>query len=266
MKLCAVVWVLLLGGTAEAQLPRLTDEAQPPVVDPGGAGRPPSDAVVLFDGRDMSGWQTEDGRPAPSQVRDGYFILNTGDGNVYSRETFSSVQLHIEFSIPHMPQESGQSRGNSGIYLQGRYEIQVLDSYFNETYPNGMLGSIYGQAAPLVNAARAPGEWQSYDVIFHAPKCAADGTVAEPATITVLLNGVLTQDRFRIRHGAEDCASGWIEQPGPLMLQDHNYPGAPQTPLRYRNIWFRRLGERRWDGGVAAARRTPANAGNAARR
>jgi Domain of Unknown Function (DUF1080) len=213
-------------------------DAQPREVDPGGPGKAPSDAVVLFDGTNMSGWTTHDGKPARCQVQNREMVCRTGVGDSYSREKFRSAQIHLEFAIPFMPDQKDQMRGNSGVYLHGKYEIQVLDSYRNPTYPNGSCGAIYGQSPPLVNASRPPEQWQSYDIIFHAAKCDAAGKPMAPATVTVLHNGVLVQDHVKIEK------SGGCGEEGPLMLQDHSgFPGAPQTSMKFRNIWMRRLEE-----------------------
>jgi hypothetical protein len=209
-------------------------EPQPDPVDP---GPPPSDAVVLFDGKDLKSWATADGQPIGCAIENEVMACRTGAGNIYSKATFESAQIHLEFMIPAMPDQQSQARGNSGVYLQGRYEIQILDSYQNPTYPVGALGALYGQSAPLVNPARKPETWQSYDIIFNAPKCAG-AAVADPGSVTVLLNGVLVQNHVPIKHEAGACDFGG---PGPLMLQDHNFEGAPVTVMRFRNIWLRRL-------------------------
>ncbi|MBI1786579.1 MAG: DUF1080 domain-containing protein [Acidobacteria bacterium] len=223
------VW---LGVVASAQ-------EQPRVVDPGGAARAPSDAVVLFDGKDMSHWTTTDGRPARCKVADAAMTCTTGVGDIASKERFRSAQIHLEFAPPYMPDQKGQSRGNSGVYLHGRYEIQILDSYQNPTYAHGSCGGLYGQAAPLVNACRPPEQWQSYDLIFHGPRCGADGKVQAEATVTILQNGVLIHDHVKIRDSVKGCAEGKAGESGPLLLQDHNYKGAPVTNMKFRNIWFR---------------------------
>ena len=212
-------------------------ELQPPVVEPGGP-EPPSDAIVLFNGRDMNGWLVDGNQPARCQVEQGVMSCSSGTGNIHTTRTFESAQIHLEFSVPPMPNQTGQLRGNSGVYIQGKYEIQILDSYQNPTYPNGMLGALYGQSAPLVNAARPPGEWQTYDVVFHAPRC-INGKIAENGTVTVFLNGILVQDDVTIADATGACG------PGPLLLQDHSgFPGAPDTTMRFRNIWLRPLPER----------------------
>ena len=213
-------------------------DAQPREINPGGPGKAPSDAVVLFDGKDMSHWTTRDGKPALCQVHSGEMVCLTGVGDIYSREKFRSAQIHLEFAIPFMPEQKDQMRGNSGVYLHGKYEIQILDSYHNPTYAVGACGAIYGQSPPLVNASRPPEQWQSYDIIFHAAKCDAAGKPTVPATVTVLHNGVLVQDHVKV-----EKSTGCGEE-GPLMLQDHSgFPGAPQTSMKFRDIWIRRLEE-----------------------
>lgn len=228
-------------GMAAVACAQKHDEAQPRVVDPGGPEKPPSDAVVVFDGKDMSQWTTRDGGRAKCDAADGAMTCTTGAGDILSKARFRSAQIHLEFSPPYMPDQTGQSRGNSGVYLHARYEIQILDSYENPTYPNGSCGALYGQSPPLVNASRPPGEWQTYDIIFHAPKCSPEGQLLRRASVTVLHNGVLIQDHVRIKDTGRGCAADTIGEPGPLMLQDHNYPGAPMTAMRFRNIWFRPL-------------------------
>jgi hypothetical protein len=217
------------------------DGPQPRVVDPGSATHAPSDAVVLFDGKDVSRFvRDKDGAPNRCTAEEGAMSCVTGVGDIVSTEKFQDAQIHLEFMPPYMPEQHSQLRGNSGVYLQGRYEIQVLDSYRNPTYADGALGGLYGQTAPLVNAARPPREWSVYDMIYHAPRCDSKGNVTELATVTVLLNGVLVQDHVAIAKSgqAKGCAAG------PLLLQDHSgFPGAPVTTMRFRNIWLRHLGE-----------------------
>ena len=222
------------------------DTTRPPpvVVTPGSASAtplaPPSDAVVLFGGSDLSAWEMEDGTPAKWAVRDGYFEVVSGTGTMRTRRGFGDVQLHIEWMAPAPPRGTGQDRGNSGVFLMGMYEVQVLDSYENRTYPDGQAAAIYGQYPPLVNASRPPGEWQSYDIAFRAPRFDASGTVTSPARITVLHNGVLVQDAVELTG-----PSGHHSRPPyqahagqlPLSLQDHGHP------VRFRNVWVRELEE-----------------------
>ena len=219
---------------------------QPRVVTPGKEpGQPPSDAVILFDGKDMSQWALRDGSPAKCDVRNGEMGCTTGVGNIFSKSTFRSAQIHIEFAPPTMPairangQVDPQVKGNSGIYLQGRYEIQILDSYNNPTYANGSNGALYGVAAPMVNASRPPEQWQTFDIVFHAPKCDGEKLVS-PGSVTELHNGVLILENVALRL-RQTCAQG-IGEPGPLMLQDHE-PNGPKTVMRFRNIWYRPLDE-----------------------
>lgn len=210
-------------------------DEQPRVVTPGDATHAPSDAVVLFDGRSLSKWVTNEGQPSRCTIVEGAMSCVTGVGNMYSTEKFRSAQIHLEFAPPLMPDKHDQMRGNSGVYLHGKYEIQILDSYNNPTYATGALGALYGQAAPLVNAARPPTQWQTYDIIFHAPQCDASGAVVRSATVTVLVNNVLVQDHVAIEKSA-GC------EPGPLMLQDHGgFKDAPVTSMKFRNIWYRPL-------------------------
>jgi len=208
--------------------------AEPPVIDPGPIGGPPSDAVLLFNGQDLSRWQSASGGEAKWKVASGVLEVN-GTGNIVTKEEFGDLQLHVEWASPSEVKGEGQGRGNSGVYLQGRYEIQVLDSYQNKTYANGQAGALYGVAAPLVNACRKPGEWQTYDIIFHPPRPLPDGKM-EAGSVTVLHNGVLVQDHVAVS-GESTTAAAFqgVVAKGPLMLQDHG------NPVRYRNIWVRRL-------------------------
>jgi hypothetical protein len=211
-------------------------ESEPALVTPGQNGAPPSDAIVLFDGKDLSKWQALDGGGAPKwKVENGYAEVN-GTGSIRTKEEFGSCQLHVEWATPSEVKGDGQGRGNSGVYLQGRYEIQVLDSFQNKTYFNGQAGAFYGNFAPLVNASRKPGEWQSYDIIYHPPAGAKDGKAGAPGSFTVLHNGVLVQDHVPVKGDASTAApfSGVTPQ-GPLVLQDHG------NPVHYRNIWIRKL-------------------------
>ncbi len=206
---------------------------EPAIVDPGGNGQPPSDAIVLFDGRDLSQWNNGENWI----VRDGVATVGAGRGGITTKRAFGDCQLHVEWASPTPPSGSGQERGNSGIYLQESYEVQVLDSYQNQTYFVGMAGAIYGQYAPLVNASRKPGEWQSYDIVFQAPHFDAQGALIKPAFITVLHNGVLIQNHAEIKGNTGSDPPSYKQHPEkmPLHLQDHG------CPVRYRNIWIREL-------------------------
>ena len=217
---------------------RVHDPARPhpagvtPAAQPGGA---PSDAIVLFDGRDLSQWT-----PArqPWKVENGYMEAAPNAGDLRSKEKFGDIQLHVEWAAPAQVRGNSQNRGNSGIFLQGRYEVQVLDSSGNLTYADGQAGAIYGQWPPLANAVRKPGEWQSYDIVFEAPRF--EGTkLVKPAYLTVFLNGVLLHNRKELMGPTVHRElARYQAQPDEdsLVLQDH------QSPVRYRNIWVRRLG------------------------
>jgi hypothetical protein len=216
----------------------------PAVIDPGTAstpdspGRPPSDAVVLFDGKDLSKWAHKDGSAAKWKVENDYFEVVPKTGYVYTRESFGDCQLHVEFSEPSPAKGESQDRGNSGVFLQGLYETQVLDSYQSKTYADGQAGAIYGQYPPLVNASRPPGQWQTYDIVFHGPRFDKDAKLLRPARETVFHNGVLVQDNVELTgptaHGERLPYKAHAERL-PLALQDHNHP------VRYRNIWIREL-------------------------
>lgn len=242
---------------ASAEIPPPKDE--PKVIN---AGPPPSDAIILFDGNDLSKWVGKDGGEAKWEIQreaqkvtkpskgaeslrrssvsphiiNGVAIVN-GTGSISTKESFGDCQLHVEWATPAVVKGEGQGRGNSGIYIQGRYEVQVLDSYNNKTYFHGQAGSVYKQHAPLVNACRPPGEWQTYDIIFHAPRFDGDKLVT-PARVTVLHNGVLVQDNTEILGTSSHIGDPHYEPhplKQPLQLQDHN------NPVRYRNIWIRPL-------------------------
>jgi len=206
----------------------------PPIIDPGPPGGPPSDAVVLFDGKDLSKWRDAKTNVAGWKVENGYVEV-TRAGDILTREEFGDVQLHVEWAAPAEVKGKDQGRGNSGVYLLGRYEIQVLDGFENKTYPDGQAAAFYGNAAPLVNVCRRPGEWQAYEIIFHAPKPQADGRV-EPGSFTVFHNGVLVQDHVPVKGPSTTAAAlKGLATKGPLVLQDHG------CPVRYRNIWLRKI-------------------------
>ena len=247
-KLAFVVVLLGLPGLAAAQ----TDEERshatevwapvPPKVEVSPAGVP-SDAIVLFDGVNVDSWAGNTNDAAGWDIDRGDMVVHAGAGDIHTKQDFCDVQLHIEWQVPSPIGADGkvlqsQERNNSGIFLQSRYEVQVLDSWGDaRTYVNGEAGAIYKQSIPLVNATRPPETWQSYDIIYHAPKFDAAGAVTTKARITVLLNGVLVQDNFEIQG-----PTVWIGRPpyvahgcAPLSLQDHGHP------VRYRNIWIRPL-------------------------
>ncbi len=215
------------------------ERPQPRVVTPGAASTSaPSDAVVLFDGTDVSGWVGPDGGPIGWTIENGYVEVSPKTGGITSKATFGDVQLHLEFASPAVVKGSSQGRGNSGVFLMGLYEVQVLDGYDNVTYADGTTGAIYGQYPPLVNACRPPGEWQVYDVVFQAPRFHGSNLVS-PAFLTVILNGVLLH-HHKAANGptGHKNVSSYAEPhgpTGPLMLQDHG------DLVRYRNIWVREL-------------------------
>ncbi|MBL8238769.1 MAG: DUF1080 domain-containing protein [Bryobacterales bacterium] len=219
----------------------MAQEAQPTVVNPGGEGKAPSDAIVLFDGSNVDEWVHKDKRPAEWTVSDGVLVCKSGTGDILTKRAFGSAQIHLEFSTPSMPEAKGQAKGNSGVYLQGRYEVQVLDSFENPTYANGSAAAVYGQHPPLVNASRPPGQWQSYDFVFRAPRCDAEGKLRRPATLTLFHNGVLVQDHVSITKNTPGSEETSPCEPGPLLLQDHFHPEVKDTLLRFRNIWVRPL-------------------------
>ena len=213
---------------------------RPPVVTPGATpGAPPSDAIVLFDGKDLSRWAGKGGTEPKWPIRDGYVETGAGSGSITTRDRFGSIQLHLEWATPAEVKGTSQGRGNSGVIFMGLYEIQVLDSFENDTYPDGMAAAIYGDWPPLVNAARKPGEWQTYDIIFEAPQFNGS-TLVSPAYATVFWNGVMVHNRQRIAGPTSPTqtvhAYNKPHDPElPLTLQDHS------NPVRYRNIWVRRL-------------------------
>jgi hypothetical protein len=225
--------------TAQDATPFPAPKTAPAIVTPGATNAdPPSDAIVLFNGRDLSRWRSAGGGPTKWIVRDGYVEVMPGAGDMVTAEKFGDAQLHIEWATPSVVKGEGQERGNSGVFLMERYEVQVLDSYQNDTYYHGQAGSVYKQYAPLVNASRKPGEWQAYDIIFHAPRFDEQGKVVDRARVTVLHNGVLIQNNVEIYgltyHDRPALYIAHAPQES-LRLQDHG------NPIRYRNIWIRRL-------------------------
>ena len=260
----AVILVLLPGvfaqqppagrgrGRADGAKPQDTEvwEPEPKVVTPGATdSAPPSDAIVLFDGKNLDEWvSTRDKSPANWIVHDGMMTVNKARGatNIETRRSFHNYQLHVEWRIPENVTGTDQVRGNSGVFLASTgggdagYELQILDSYNNKTYVNGQAGSIYKQGIPLVNPARKPGEWQSYEVIWMAPVFRADGSLETPAYATVFFNGVLVQNHFELK--GETLYIGTPEykkyDTAPIKLQMH---GDPSPPISFRNIWVREL-------------------------
>jgi type 1 glutamine amidotransferase len=200
----------------------------------------PSDAIALFNGKDLSGWRSSKGEgPAGWKVENGEILTVTRAGSILTEQKFGSSQFHLEYNIPDMPNQKGQLKGNSGIYLPSHTEIQILDGYRNPTYATGLPGAVYDEHAPLVNASRKPTEWQAYDIIYNAPVCTERGAVIKEGSVTILLNGVLVQNHARIRPQRPGC------EKGPLLIQDHSgFKDAPETTMRFRNIWYRPLDSR----------------------
>ncbi len=193
-------------------------------------GSPP-EAVVLFDGKDLSNWHTREGKSAGWEVADGEMTVVAGTGDIVTDRKFTDLFLHLEWMEPDMPQATGQGKGNSGVYLQGRYEIQVLDSYGIEPPGRGDCGAIYNQFAPLVNACKRPLEWQTYDVVFRAARVDESGKILENARITAFQNGKVIQNNVGVQGPTGGAMDEDVGQPGPLLLQDHG------NPVKYRNVW-----------------------------
>lgn len=213
-------------------------DLKPKKINPGATpADAPSDAIVLFDGKDLSQWLANNGSEAKWTVKDGAMTVTKGTGDIKTKLTFGDIQLHIEWRSPEEIIGEGQGRGNSGIFLQERYELQVLDSYESVTYSNGQAGSIYKQSIPLANACRKPGEWQTYDIYYTAPRFSDNGRVIVPAYITVVHNGVLIQNHTQIQGPSEFRGLPVYQShgKGAIRLQDHG------NPVSYRNIWVREL-------------------------
>lgn len=225
---------------AQTDIPEVTEvhEPVPPVVTTGKDNTAPSDAIVLFDGKNLSKWENEEGRPAEWKVEDGNMTVVPGKGDIQTSQGYGDVQLHLEWRSPSVVKGDGQGRGNSGVFLMGKYEIQVLDSYENPTYPNGQAASVYKQSIPLVNACKKPGEWQTYDIIFTAPRFNEQARVTHPAIVTVLHNGVLVQNNVQIWGETQYIGLPTYKKHAnklPLRLQDHG------DLVSFRNIWIREL-------------------------
>jgi hypothetical protein len=242
-----LVIIFLLGGFMFLQCigeeegdAKLTEvwEPVPEVVTPGEGTQPPSDAIVLFDGTDLSQWVSAKGGQPKWDVKDGIMTVVPKTGDISTKQGFGDCQLHVEFRSPEKVEGKGQERGNSGVFLQNRYEVQVLDSYQNRTYSNGQAGSIYKQHIPLVNACKKPGQWQTYDIIYKAPRFGEDGTLQSPGYMTVLQNGILIQNNVELKGGTRYIGEPQYEKHDlkePLRLQDH------KDLVSYRNIWIREL-------------------------
>lgn len=214
-------------------------EPVPPITTPGKTpSQAPSDAIVLFDGTSLDNWTDKNGGKTKWELKDGMMLSVKGAGYIYTKQGFGDCQLHIEWRTPPKVEGDGQGRGNSGVFLQGLYEVQVLDSYENETYVNGQAASIYKQYVPLVNACRPPGEWQTYDIIYTAPRFDANGMLVRSGYVTVIQNGVLVQNHVELRGPTTYTGIPKYkahEDKLPLALQDHG------NPVAYRNIWIREL-------------------------
>jgi hypothetical protein len=258
-KISLLATVILAGSLqycTQAQQPMKPEDTErwqpvPSVINPGAYAfvPPPSDAILLFNGKDLNEWVSNKDRQAPAGwiVKDGIITVDKAAGNIETKKLFRNYQLHIEWRIPATITGTGQTRGNSGIFLASLgkgdpgYELQVLDSYHNETYVNGMAGSIYKQQPPLCNPSRKPGEWQTYDIIWTAPVFNADSSLQSPARITVLFNGVLVQNNYVLegptRYVGKASYSD-VHGPAPIKLQAH---GDKSEPISFRNIWIREL-------------------------
>jgi Domain of Unknown Function (DUF1080) len=239
---CAAVGGLLLAKATEQW------EPVPPLVAPAAnAGAPPSDALVLFDGSDLSQWATQrDDSPASWTVAGGVVTVHKPSGNIATRRTFGSFQLHLEWRVPVGITGEGQARGNSGVFLAATgsgdagYEVQILDSWQNQTYVNGQAGAVYKQSPPLANPIRPPGQWNVYDIAWTAPTFGKDGKLASPARVTVLFNGVLVQNNVVLKGETKFIGSPSYTPhgPAPIMLQAH---GDPSAPISFRNVWVREV-------------------------
>src|SRR5271155_5274420 len=257
LNLSALAILTALAATLSAQQPAAPKhqdtevyEPVPPVVTPGATdAMPPSDAIVLFDGKSLDQWvSTKDKSPANWTVADGILTVSKapGSGNIETKRAFKNYQLHIEWRIPENITGTDQARGNSGVFLASTgtgdagYELQVLDSYNNPTYVNGQAASIYKQSAPLVNPNRKPGEWQAYDIVWTAPTFNADGTLKTPAYVTAFFNGVLVENHFELKGETRYIGQPFYKayESAPIKLQAH---GDKSEPISYRNIWVREL-------------------------
>jgi len=244
---CAGEIVLLAAATQTAQGPPWAihdmNQPLPMVIDPGPAGPPvtaPKGAIVLFDGKDLSKWEDGKGGPAKWKVESGYFEVVPKTGGIQTRDAFGSCHLHVEWASPSPAKGEGQDRGNSGVFLMNTYEVQVLDSYENKTYADGMAAAVYGQFPPLFNACRRPGEWQTYDIVFLRPTFVKDGRLDREARITVSHNGIVVQSYVPLSgptaHKARPPYKAHADKL-PISLQDHGHP------VRFRNIWIREIAE-----------------------
>nr|WP_298923051.1 DUF1080 domain-containing protein [uncultured Allomuricauda sp.] len=243
LALFALVATFAFGQEKEPTTPEATEfyEPVPPRVIPGNDNTAPSDAIVLFDGKDFNQWVSSvDSTEVKWHLNaEGSMSVKDKTGNIQTKMNFGSMQLHIEWKSPAEVQREGQNRANSGVFIQQRYEIQVLDNNDNPTYTNGQVGSVYKQAVPLAMASVSTGEWNTYDIIFHAPEFSRGGNIVKPATVTLLHNGVLVQDHFVIEGTIKYIGWPKYEAHGkaPIMLQDH----GDNSRVSFRNIWVREL-------------------------
>lgn len=221
-----------------------SDRPYPPIIKPGATftqmAAAPGDAIVLFDGKDLSKWEHGNGSPAKWKIEDGYMEVVPKSGILRTKDKFQDFQLHLEFATPSKVEGKGQGRGNNGINIWGRFEVQVLDSFENKTYPDGQCGALYGQFPPLVNASRPPGEWQTYDIIFECPRWDAEGKLTKKAHMTVIHNGAVLHHRRELHGGTTHrniINYGKPQESGPIELYEHG------NPVRFRNIWLRPLGD-----------------------
>lgn len=212
-------------------------EPQPKIITPGINNLPPSDAIVLFDGKSLDNFTHLKGETPKLDLKDGAFTFAKSSSDIVSKKIFGSIQLHLEWRSPTVIEGDGQGRGNSGVFLQSEYEVQIQDNFNNKTYANGQAGALYKQNAPLVNACRKPGEWQTYDIIYMAPKFYLDSTLASPARISVIHNGVLVQNNFELKGKTLWQGMPFYKAHGkaPLKIQEHG------NLVSFRNIWLREL-------------------------
>lgn len=252
INLLVLVIAILVAQQSNAQKgdPKDTEvyEPVPKIVTPAKENKPPSDAIVLFGGKNLDEWNSvkDSSQPAQWVVKKGAFTVKKGTGNIQTKRLFTDYQLHLEWKIPANITGEGQARGNSGLFLASLgpgdvgYEVQILDCYENKTYVNGQTASIYKQSIPLANACRKPGEWQTYDVIWTAPRFKEDGTVLTPGRVTIIHNGVLVQNNTEVKGATVYIGKPEYKKHGaaPIKLQDH---GDKSEPISFRNIWIREL-------------------------
>jgi len=250
MLLLSTAIIVSVQSNAQQGDPKATEvwQPEPKIVTPANDQKPPSDAIVLFDGKNLDQWVSVKDSTVPAQwtVSKGAFTVKKGTGNIQTRRSFTDYQLHLEWKIPANITGEGQARGNSGLFLSSTgagdlgYEIQILDCYNNKTYVNGQTGSVYKQSIPLANACKKPGEWQTYDVMWTAPRFNEDGSVLSPGRVTVIHNGILLQNNTEVKGVTVYIGKPFYKKHGatPIKLQDH---GDKSEPISFRNIWVREL-------------------------